>query len=265
MNDRISAPPRVLAALEYRALGERAQMSVALPLLRRLPSGDGRPVLVLPGFTTGDRSTRPLRRLLGDLGHRTYGWGLGVNVGPTPRILEGLVRRLDRVTRNGERPTAIVGWSLGGIYGRELARAYPDSVSQVVTLGSPIQMVGADESAAQPMWERLRRFHAPGFVRTVRDADRPALRVPSTSIYSRTDGVVNWRACLVERTSISENVRVYGSHCGLGYNTAALAVIAERLAQPAGRWTPFTPPWYLRGAFPRATDLDRTRAPFSTL
>jgi pimeloyl-ACP methyl ester carboxylesterase len=261
MSAKISAPPPWMAALEFRALGERAQMSAMLPLLRRLPTGDGHPVLVLPGFSASDRSTDPLRNLLRRLDYRTYGWGLGVNVGPTRRILDGLVRKLDQAYQRRGEPVSIVGWSLGGIYARELARARPDVVRQVITLGSPIQMIEADSSSAQPMWDAMSRYHSPGFRQEMRDVHRPPLAIPNTSIYSRTDGVVSWQACLVPRTATSENVRVFGSHCGLGFNSAAITVIADRLAQPAGVWSRFSPPWCLRGAFPPATDLDSERLP----
>ena len=260
-NDNISAPPPWMAALEYRALPERAQMSAMLPLLRRLPKGDGHPVLVFPGFTTGDRSTEPLRRLLRDLGYRTYSWGLGVNVGPTPRILEGIFERLDRAHgRDGQR-VSLIGWSLGGIYARELARARPDLVRQVITLGSPIQMIENDESSASRIWDSLSQYHAQGFRSPDREADRPLLNVPATSIYSRTDGVVNWKACLIRKSDRSENIRVYGSHCGLGFNTAAIYAISDRLAQPPDQWRHFSAPWLLRSAFPRARDLDRSKLP----
>ncbi len=261
MSAKISAPPPWMAAFEFRALGERAQMSAMLPLLRRLPTGDGHPVLVLPGFSASDLSTDPLRNLLRRLGYWTYGWGLGVNVGPTRRILDGLVRKLDQAHQRRKEPVSIVGWSLGGIYARELARARPDVVRQVITLGSPIQMIEADSSSAQPMWDAMSRYHSPGFRQEMRDVQRPPLAIPNTSIYSRTDGVVSWQACLVPRTATSENVRVFGSHCGLGFNSAAITVIADRLAQPAGVWSHFSPPWYLRGAFPPATDLDSERLP----
>ena len=239
MADTISSPSRWLTAMEVRAIGERAQMSVLLPALRRLPVGDGHPVLVLPGFSAGDRSTSALRSLLKDLGYRTYSWGLGPNMGPSTRVREGLARRLDHAFRRRE-PVSIIGWSLGGIYARELARTRPDQVRQVITLGSPIQMAEADSSPRQP------------------------LTVPATSIYSRTDGVVSWQASLIRRTDIGENVRVVGSHCGLGHNPAAIAVIADRLAQPSGTWSHFSAPWYLRGAFPPSTDLGTSRHQRST-
>ena len=259
--EQYDAPANWKAALEYRAIAERAQLSALRPVLKHLPHGDGHPVVVLPGFTASDRSTLPLRNVLKDLDYRVYGWGSGVNIGPTPAILNGLVKRLDRAYQRGGRPVSLIGWSLGGIYARELARAYPDRVRQVITLGSPIQMTGADRSGASRMWEAMRRYHSPSFVRNERDARKPRLRMPSTSIYSRTDGVVSWQASLIERTSISENIRVFGSHCGLGYNASVIVAIADRLAQDEGSWTPFRAPWYLRGAFLPADDLDITRLP----
>lgn len=255
------APPTWKAALEYRAIGERANLALTRPLLRHLRRGDGHPVLVFPGFTTSDRSTEPLRDVLKDLGYRTYAWGNGVNIGPTPAILEGLVRRLDRAYRRDGEEVSLIGWSLGGIYARELARAFPHRVRQVVTLGSPIQMTGADRSGATRMWKAMRRYHVQNFIRDERDGRKPHLAVPSTSIYTKTDGVVDWRASLIERTERSENIRVFGSHCGLGFNTAAIYAIADRLAQPAGSWTHFRAPVVLRSAFPPTTDLDLARLP----
>ena len=257
----IDAPPPWMAALEVRAFNERAMMTAALPLLRRLPHGDGHHVVVLPGFTAGDRSTRPLRRLLRDLGYHSHGWRLGQNLGPTPAILDGIGALLQRVHGDAGAPVSLIGWSLGGIYARELARAAPDMVRQVITLGSPIQMIEADRSGAQRMWKALRHLHSPDFVQDVRAAFRPPLEVPSTSIYSRTDGVVHWQASLIRRRPDAENIRVIGSHCGLAYNTSAIYAIADRLAQPADDWRPFRAPLLLRGGFPPADDLDPSRLP----
>ena len=265
MSDKtaIEAPSSWLAALEVRAFNERAVMTAALPLLRRLPKGDGHHVIVLPGFTTGDGSTRPLRRLLRDLGYHTHGWRLGANMGPTRETLDGLGALIERVHAEAGAPVSLIGWSLGGIYARELARATPDRVRQVITLGTPIQMIEQDRSSAQHIWNSLKHLHAPDFRREVRAAFRPHLEVPTTSIYSRTDGVVNWQASLIRRTAISENIRVFGSHCGLGFNTSVIYAAADRLAQPAGQWRHFRSPLILRGAFPGADDLDPGRLPRS--
>lgn len=262
MSDSIEAPSSWLAALEVRAVGELALLELARPLRPLLPRGDGHHVIVLPGFTADDRSTLPLRRVLGDLGYRAHGWGLGDNLGPTPDILRGVRRLLDRVHAEGSAPVSVIGWSLGGIFARELARASPAMVRQVITLGSPIQMIEADRSSASRRYESLRHLHDPSRPRrTVRAAFLPSLDVPTTSVYSRTDGVVRWQASLIRRSDRSENIRVVGSHCGLGFNLSVVYAIADRLAQPASRWRPFAPPLVLRAWYPRADDLDPSRLP----
>ncbi|MEE9413835.1 MAG: hypothetical protein V3V01_01040, partial [Acidimicrobiales bacterium] len=136
------------------------------------------------------------------------------------------------------------------------ARALPHQIRQVITLGSPIQMIEQDSSSAQGIWDALKHLHSPEFKRDTRAAFRPLLEVPTTSIYSRTDGVVNWRASLIRRTDKSENIRVYGSHCGLGFNNSVTYAIADRLAQPVGGWQHFAAPLLFRASFPRPQDVD---------
>jgi len=247
----MSGPSIMHAASEVRAVGEFGAFTVGAPLLRRwLPEGD-RPVFVMPGFLAGDQSTVPLRRTLGRLGHTTYGWDLGRNLGPTPEILDGIVERLDQLhQRHGE--VDIVGWSLGGIFGRELARIAPHAVRQVITLGSPFQIAAPADSNASTMYRSLSHLHAPELEMRVPAYVREPLQVPATSIYTRTDGVVHWHHCLNHDEPHTENVEVYGSHCGLGFNLSALIVVADRLAQPDGTWKPFRVRRSLRGLFPTA-------------
>ena len=247
--------------MELRAIGERASMSFGAPLRRLLPRGDGHHVIVLPGFTADDRSTRPLRLLLRDLGYHTHGWRLGANVGPTAEILTGLYALLERIHSDAAAPVSIIGWSLGGIYARELARTTPEQVRQVITLGSPIQMIDDDSSSVQGSYDALKHLHDPSAQRHVRDAFLPMLAVPATSIYSRTDGIVKWQASLIQRTEQSENIRVNGSHCGLGFNNSVAYAIADRLAQPAGQWRHFQAPPWLQTSFPPAHNLDLAKLP----
>ena len=190
---RSGAPSPVLTALEGRALGELGALQLAAPLLRRLPKGDGHPVLVLPGFTAGDPSTAPIRSILRRLGYRTYGWHLGRNLGPTPEVIDGLFERLSAAFERDGRPVSLIGWSLGGIYARELARASSDRVRQVITLGSPFRMDSDGRSAVSGLYERLAPRPPTGRRPPTRESDRPTLEVPATAVYTRTDGVVRWR------------------------------------------------------------------------
>ncbi len=257
----IAGPHSLYTALEARVAIEFPLWQALRPALEYLPRGDGHPVLVLPGFTAADRSTAPLRSLLRRLGYRTYGWKLGANLGPTPRIVEGLDRRFRHIEEREGRPVSIVGWSLGGLFARELARTYPDSVRQVITLGSPIQMRPGDRSAASSRWESLSDLHDSEVIAVMSQPDRVPLAMPSTSVYTRSDGIVHWRTCLVTKTPISQNVEVFGSHCGLGFNPSVALVVADRLAQPADDWRRFRPPFWARTAFGRAANHDPSRLP----
>nr|WHW29242.1 alpha/beta hydrolase [uncultured bacterium] len=241
-----------MTALESRAALEYANWRLLLPLLRRLPAGDGHPVLVLPGFTAADRSTAQLRWLLRDLGYRTYGWRLGANLGPTPNIVQGLDDRVARIRKsNNDAPLTVIGWSLGGIYARVLARANPEHFRQVITLASPFRTRLGDRSAVSALWDSLAPLHDEEFLESLALGKRPPLHIPATSIYTRTDGVVSWKLCLETKSPIAENVEVFGSHSGMGFNTAVAYVIADRLCQTPGDWQRFRSPVLLRGLYPR--------------
>ncbi len=205
------APGR-LAADGARAAAELAAMGAALPFLRRAPRGDGHPVLVLPGLTASDRSTRPLRAFLRDRGYHVHGWRLGANVGPTSQILSGLRARMEALGDQHGQPVSLIGWSLGGIYARQIARSTPRAVRDVITLGSPFRISGGGPPSC-----------------------------PVTAVYTRADGVVDWRTCLEDPGPRRESIEVRASHTGLGHHPAVLLLIADRLAQPDGTWSPFQP------------------------
>jgi pimeloyl-ACP methyl ester carboxylesterase len=241
-SQRPRRPNRLLLAAEGpRALGELVWLQAARPLLASAPRGDGHPVLVLPGLAADDRSTVPLRRFLRGLGYRVHGWRLGANI-PSQEMIGRLRDRLARLHAQDARPMSIVGWSLGGIYAREIARASPEAVRAVVTLGSPFRPVPGYGSHAAPLARALaglRSMGEPGM--SPRGGDRP-LPVPSTSVFSPTDGIVPWQACVNDGSGPHESIEVVGSHCGLGHHPAVLLVVADRLAQPPGNWQPMEIP-----------------------
>jgi hypothetical protein len=254
---RISAPSPRLLWLEQRVVLEFASLGLAAPWLAGVDRGDGHPVLVLPGFGTGDGETRFLRRQLRRWGYWAHGWQQGRNLGPTPNVQAGLVQRLASLYRHHNRKVSLVGWSLGGIYGRELARAFPGQVRSVITLASPYRLRLDDRSSISPLVERLTGDRPPA----ARDGwppedDRAPLTVPATSIYSRTDGIVRWHACIDREGPRRENVEVLSSHVGLAVNPSVLYVIGDRLAQPEGTWSPFRPPPRLRRLYPAPAAWD---------
>lgn len=233
-------PPLPLMLVEgQRALLEAMTLRPSAALLRRAPRGDGHPVLVLPGFTAGDGSTRVLRRYLARIGYRAHPWLLGRNLGLRGDLAGRLAERVDELHHRYGRTLSLVGWSLGGIYARELAKRMPDQIRQVVTLGSPFADAGRASNAS--------RLYDLVAGRRTQDAGRSAFfdrlrdppRAPSTAIFTRTDGIVHWRACLEPETDHTENIEVPGSHCGLGLNPLVLYLVADRLAQAEGRWRPF--------------------------
>ena len=179
------------------------------------------------------------------------GWSLGTNRGPTGRVVDTLRERLDRLHRTSGRRVSLVGWSLGGLYAQELARAAPGSVRGLVTLGTPV--------VRWAPWVRTASGIVDGGSRLLRGAsalprpwaERGSLRVPATSVYTRADGIVHWSSCRYPVRARRENVEVRGSHLGLAYNPAVLWLLADRLGMAEGAWTPFRPPLRLRLLFPR--------------
>ena len=242
----------MLQMMESRIWFELGAFMAASPALRLVGRGDRHPVLVLPGFTGGDESTAALRWVVRAQGYWAHGWGLGRNVGPTDEIVDGIHARLtDLHSRHGEK-VSLVGWSLGGIYAREMARQNPDAVRQVITMGSPFRMRDGDKSAASAIADRMSaNWRAQALRMSEAEQDKPPLQVPSTAIYSRTDGVARWHTCIDEESDRHENVEVHGSHSGLGFNPAVVYVVCDRLAQSADDWRPFAPPIGTRRLFPR--------------
>ena len=209
----------------------------SLPFLTLAPRGDGHPVLVLPGFTASDVSTRVIRRYVSSLGYKAYGWKLGRNFGLAGGLRKRLMERLAELRERHDRPVSIVGWSLGGIYARELAKLMPKSVRRVITLGSPF---GGEQQGFDPWMVRLltgRDVHPR--LRDRLNRMYPPPPVQSTAIFTRTDGVAPWRACRETESDATENIEVVASHCGLGFHPAVLYAVADRLAQPEGSFVPF--------------------------
>jgi hypothetical protein len=254
-HESIRRPGVGLLLLESRAVLEMAALLVSYPLLRRAPRGDGHPVLVLPAFMTSDVSTRVLRSFLRDRGYAAHGWKLGRNTGPTPETVAGLVQRLHELRRRHDRRVSLIGWSLGGVYARELARAFPADVRQVITLAAPFRNL---EAINVPAFLLTRRRPHPNEA-AFRERLRLPLQVPMTAIYSRTDGIVSWRSCVAEPGPKSESIEVESSHLGIGHHPVVLLTVADCLAQAEDAWKPCRPPAGWRWLFVPAPGPQHTR------
>lgn len=238
--DHAKPPSLLLTLTEGRAIFELGSFVSLRLLMRHLPKGDGHPVLVLPGFLASDASTGPLRGVLKDLDYKPYKWGLGRNLRFDDNREAEMLELLDKIyDEHGER-VSIVGWSLGGVFAREVAKARPEKVRFVISLGSPISS-NRNYSNARKLYDRING--APEHTQAARMAQLhvppPA---PTTSIFTKYDGVVAWQGSIQdpdEANAQTENIEVPASHFGLGVNPLVIYLIANRLAQGLDAWEPF--------------------------
>ena len=235
---RLRPPSLFLMLAEARGLFELNSSLLLSPLLLRAPKGDGHPVLALPGFLASDLSMAPMRRYLTELGYDTHAWNMGRNLGGVASKRGALRDLLRRIHDQTGRKVSLLGWSLGGVYARDLALQMSDMVRSVITLGSPFANDIRATNATR-LYEAL-SGEAVDDNPEIREAIAGDLPVPATSIYSRTDGIVNWHTSLLRPSERAENIEVYfASHIGLGVNPAALWAVADRLAQPEGEFKHF--------------------------
>jgi pimeloyl-ACP methyl ester carboxylesterase len=234
----LAPPSRTLMFLEGRAISELGAFLGALPLLSLAPRGDGHPVLVLPGLVASDTSTRPLRSFLKNRGYAVSGWRQGRNLGLRHGVQDAMVDLLQEMNDTHGAKVSLVGWSLGGLYARQLAKMMPERVRAVITLGSPF--------ASGPKATNAWRVYEMASGRSAEEEDARfggALSVPppvpTTAIFSRTDGICAWQGCVEKTSAMSESIEVESSHCGMGHHPAAVYAVADRLAQAEDEWAPF--------------------------
>ena len=244
--DHSHRPSKLLFMLESRAIYDAATMIPMLALKRLLPQGDGHPVLVFPGFLASSRSTKPLRNYLADLGYKSHRWKLGNNMGYSHELHDAMRDRVIELVERYGKNISLIGWSLGGVYARELAREMPDIVRQVITLGSPFRG-HPSSSNIHKIFEMISEVPYEALPDEFLQHMAKAPPVPTTALYTRGDGVVAWQSTveLSDRYDV-ENVHVGGAHLGLGFNPRVLVAVADRLALPEGQWKRFKPPFWMK-------------------
>ncbi len=230
MTDRITEPP-FAAPAGSKIMGELAgllqfpRLAIRSPLLALLPRGN-QTVVMFPGFGTGDIFTAPLRGALRTLGHRPYGWGFGINRGD----VQGTVDRVSEMVRErAERaggPVALIGWSLGGIFAREVARDAPELVTRVITYGTPV-VGGPRYTRGATTYGEEQVAHIES---VVEERNQIPINRPITAIYSQSDSIVDWRACIDGFSPEVENIEVRSTHVGMGIDPDVWSIVAKRLA-----------------------------------
>jgi hypothetical protein len=189
---------------EWAALHQFSRLALHTPRLLATRRGKGEPVLVLPGLGASDVSTGALRGYLTTIGYRAVGWGLGTNDGDVDRLLPRVAKDLRELVNRRGRPAALVGQSLGGYVARELARAHPELVAQVITFGTPM----------------------------LRPRSLQPIRCPVTVMYSKVDRIVPWRSCIDPDPS-ANNIEVTSTHLGMGFDPDVWRVVARQLRATA--------------------------------
>ncbi len=233
----LASPSFWLMLMEARAPWEAVALAAVSPWLSKLPAGDGHGVLVFPGLSAADISTLALRRFLKQQGYAAHGWEQGMNLGPRQGVLESCRRRIRALHKEHGRAISLLGWSLGGIYAREMAKEMPDLVRCVITLGTPF--TGHPKATnAWRLYNMLSGQHSHDEELLAQVRLPPP--VPTTSIFSKTDGIVAW-PCSINppEHAHTENIEVRASHIGMGMNPLAMYAIADRLRQDPARWKPF--------------------------
>lgn len=224
-----SGPPSTRAALgELASLLDGVRLVGALPRLSAAPRGDDHLVMDIPGWKAPELSGAPLRGYLRRLGYDARSWGFGTNTGDPRRDVQRLSRSvLELVDAKGE-PASLVGWSLGGVIAREVARLHPDAVRRVITYGTPVTGGPRHTTVA-----RAYRRGPDSDAREVAERLEPTapVPVPLTVIFSRRDGIVAWQACLDHTSPDVEHVEVSSTHIGMGIDPDVWAIVADRLAR----------------------------------
>lgn len=201
-----------------RMVVENASLAAATPLLLRHKVSQGRPVLVLTGALSTNVGTNQLRRVLTWLGHHPHTPPMTTMFRTPKKTLEIVMEETEKLYAQYGEPVTLNGWCMSGVYTRLTAQAIPEKVRQVVNMGSSRT--------------------APWYPKELKAAADP-IPVPSTVIYSRTDGMTYWKHVREPEGPQVENIEIVSSHLGMANHPHSVHVLADRLAQPLGTWAPY--------------------------
>jgi pimeloyl-ACP methyl ester carboxylesterase len=239
-NQNINPPSPWLFMTEVsRSIFNFGTFFISIPFLQLTPYGDGHPVLVLPGFLTTDNTTLPLRYFLLSRGYTAKPWELGRNMVNYDVLEKKIIETVIDLHKKYKSKVSLIGWSAGGVMARAIANDVPEYVRQVITMGSPFNGI-KNSTNLETILEIVTGKHPSEMDKIVLERAAPTPPVPTTAIFTKLDGIVAWETCVESlEDEKTENVEVYASHLGLGFDPMTLLCIADRLAQPEDNWIPF--------------------------
>ena len=210
--------------------------------------GEGQGVIVIPGFLGTDGLNKPLVKFLNSRGFKAFGWMDGRNTGPKGKTIDKLTREVEFRFKSTGQKVSLVGHSLGGIYAREIAKKIPEQVQRIVTLGSPFSRPDNDPTMVNKVFRTINSKQRKA--QTVRQLEVPP-EVPTSSVFSRADGVIQWRTAIQSNGhDKTENIEVYGSHCGLSNNASVWFLLLDRLQRDPMAWQKFDNSGWRKHVFP---------------
>lgn len=236
MKSELSPPGKLQTLLEARTPFQVPFLFFKAFLFKNLslanvPKGDGRAIVLLPGYLTDKYSMYPLKSYLSYLGYKVYDWGQGRNMGEVELLVEREIEHIHQLTRDeGLDSVTLIGWSLGGTISREITRLLPDTVAEVITMGTPITG-GPKYTAPGKQYIKSHDINIDELEKQILEHNQMGLTQPVTSIYSKTDGVVAWEASLDIYNKHARNIEVSSTHMGMGLNAQVWMTIAQVLAQ----------------------------------
>ena len=225
--------PSLLSSLrEFGTPLEFLKFPLKTPALATAPRGDGRKVVLLPGFTSPEMALLPLATYLKYLGYDASTWGLGINGGDVDGLTEQFGPKIEAMAEASHQKVTLIGWSLGGVIARETARLYSDSVREVITMGTPL-IGGPKYTSVGPLYAWKEGMDMDAFEEEVHARNSVGLSQPLTVIYSKSDGVVGWQAARDVYNEQARNIEVRSTHMALGANAKVWEISAHTLADSA--------------------------------
>ena len=217
----------------FREMGtplEFLKFPIMTPSLFTAPRGDGRKIVLLPGFTSPELAMQPLASYLNFLGYQASTWGLGFNGGDVDGLTERFGTGIETMAKAEGAPVTLIGWSLGGVIARETARLFPNSVREIITMGSPL-IGGPKYTSVGAIYARLNQLDMDAFEEEIHERNLLGLTQPITAIYSKSDGVVGWKAAIDVYNDQTNHIEVRSTHFGLGVNSKVWRIVADTLSE----------------------------------